>query len=156
MLPYTRISCQLMLLVGFMAAGAAQAQSPSTAATQPKPATDSARVYTYVERMPVYLGSSGMKGLTADFLREFQAAGAKGGCSPPAFPVFVSFVVGPSGVIYDVVSVNNSQNIPHPKLSAACEAALVTAAHNLPRFKPGMQNNRRVAVSYTLKLVAGQ
>jgi hypothetical protein len=139
-------------MVCFTAAGlAAQAQSP----TKPAPAIDSTKVYTYVERMPIYPGSSGMKGLTTDLLREFQAVGAKNGCSPPA-PVFVKFIVGPSGVIYNVASVNNSEKTPHPRLSETCENALIEAARKLPRFKPGMQNGRRVAVSYTLKLVSAQ
>jgi hypothetical protein len=157
MLLSTRIICRLTLLLGFAAAGAtAQAQSQSsTKPAQARPAIDSTKVYTYVERMPVYLGAAGMKGLTADFLREFQAASTKGGCSPPT-PVFVSFVVGPSGGIYDVASVSNLPNVSYPKLSATCEAALVKASQNLARFKPGMQNNRRVAVTYTLKLAAAQ
>lgn len=103
----------------------------------------------------MYLGTSGMEGLTADFLREFQAASAKGGCSPPN-PVFVSLVVGPSGGIYDVASVSNLPNVSYPKLSATCEAALVKASQNLSRFRPGMQNNRRVAVRYVLKLGASK
>jgi hypothetical protein len=109
-------------------------------------------VYTFVERMPVYQGSGGMKSLPADFLREFRSASAAAGCSPPS-PVFVRFTVGPSGVIYDVASAKEQMAEQKlPKLSAACEAALVAAASKLPRFKPGMQNNRRVAVAITLKL----
>jgi hypothetical protein len=96
-----------------------------------------------------------MKGLTADFLREFQAASAKGGCSPPT-PVYVKFVVGPSGVIYNVASINNSEKTLHPRLSEACENVLVEAARQLPRFKPGLHNNRRVAVSYALELISAR
>jgi hypothetical protein len=96
-----------------------------------------------------------MKALTADFLREFRSASASAGCSAPS-PVFVSLTVGPSGTIYDVKSVKNwsaQQNLP--KLSAACETALVTAASKLSRFTPGMQNRRRVAVTLTVKLGEG-
>ncbi|GAB2458558.1 hypothetical protein GCM10011375_07920 [Hymenobacter qilianensis] len=112
------------------------------------------KAYTYVENMPTYLGGN-TKNLISDLAREFQVASTKAGCSPPS-PVFVRFTVDSNGAICNVASVNNSENTPHPKLSAACEAALVAAANKLPRFKPGMQNGRRVAVSYTLKLASAQ
>ncbi|QIL76240.1 hypothetical protein [Hymenobacter sp. HDW8] len=154
MLPFTRIICRLTLLLSFVAVGLmVQAQSSPKKPAQVRLPIDSTKVYTYVEHMPVYSGAGDMKGLTADFLREFQAASAKGGCSPHT-PVFVSFVVGPSGGIYDVTSVHELQNVSYPKLSATCETALIKASQNLSRFKPGMQNNRRVAVRYILKLSA--
>ncbi|WP_159452018.1 energy transducer TonB [Hymenobacter roseosalivarius] len=144
-------------MVGLLLAtvGAAVAQpSASSKPIQESWSNECTKAYTYVENMPVYPRGN-LKVLTADLSREFQAASTKAGCSAP-FPVFVRFAVDSSGAIYNVASVNNSENIPHPKLSAACEAALVAAAQKLPHFKPGMQNGRRVAVSYTLKLVTAQ
>ncbi|HEX8428140.1 hypothetical protein [Hymenobacter sp.] len=156
----------LLLLAGVLLSTAGQAVAQGRA---PKPgaptklpvALDSSKVYHYVERMPVYPGGGGMQALTADFLREFRGASAAAGCAPPS-PVFVSFTVGPSGTIYDVKSVNdiksvNNQSTPNnlPKLSAACEAALVAAGRKLPRFTPGTQNRRRVAVTLMLKLAQG-
>ena len=144
-----------------LTAGQALAQTrtpPTGIRTKPPVAADSSKVYTYVERMPVYPGGGGLKVLTADLLREFRGTSAVAGCSPPS-PVFVNFTVGPSGVIYNVVSVSNVVSVNNqvaqpnlPKLSGACEAALVAAARKLPRFTPGTQNRRRVAVSITLKL----
>jgi hypothetical protein len=157
-----RLFGQLLLVASLLSTAeqaSAQVQAPK-AGVQAKPAiaADSSTVYQYVERMPVYPGGGGLKALTADFLREFQSASAAAGCAPPS-PVFVNFTVGPSGVIYNVASVKNvvgANNQPTPsnlpKLSAACERALVAAASKLPRFTPGTQNRRRVAVNITLKL----
>lgn len=129
------------------------------------------RVYTYVQFMPKYRGEEGTTKLTADLLRAFRAASKAGGCTVPDFPVYVTFTVGPSGVIYDVQSINNrgsgaSQvNLGTEKpmiisikgglqrLPAPCEAALVAAVRQLPRLTPGAQGDRKVAVSYTLKLI---
>ena len=149
----------LLLLTGILlsTAGQAVAQKPVPKASTPAKtpvALDSSTVYTYVERMPVYPGG-GINVFTAELLREFRTASASAGCSVPS-SVFASFTVGPSGTIYDVKSINN-QLIPNalPKLSAACEAALVAAASKLSRFTPGMQNRRRVAVTLTVKLGEG-
>ncbi|MDF7814322.1 hypothetical protein [Hymenobacter sp. YC55] len=157
--PFGQLLLLAALLFSTIEQATAQAQASKARAQAKPPVTlDSSKVYTYVERMPVYPGGGGTKALTADFLREFRSASATAGCSPPT-PVFVSFTVGPSGVIYNVASVNNvisvnNQPAPNnlPKLSAACEGALVAAASKLPRFTPGTQNRRRVAVTITLKL----
>lgn len=104
--------------------------------------------------MPVYPGG-GTEAFMADFMREFRGTIAAAGCSPPS-QIFVNFTVGPSGTIYDVKSLSNRATQPNlPKLSAACEAALVAAAGKLPRFTPGRQNRRPVAVTLTVKLAEG-
>ncbi len=95
----------------------------------------------------------------------------------PTFPVFVTFIVEPSGSIYGVKSINNMSlpSIPPPKdtilkadgmrgngsphrslqpLTAACEAALVAGAQKLPRLKSGTLGGRKVAVSFTIRLIA--
>jgi hypothetical protein len=173
MLLSSRIICRLALILGFAAAGlVAQAQSSPKKPAQAKLPIDSTRVYTFVEKMPVYPGEGGLNALTANFLRDFQAASAEAGCSPPA-PVLVTFIVGPSGFVYDVASVNNlplitlaeakagkrgtvAAQLTLPEMSAACENALVEAGRKLPRFKPGTHNGRRVAVNYTLKLIGAK
>lgn len=134
------------------------------------------RVYTYIQYMPRYQGEEGTKKLTQDLLREFEKTSAEAGCPLPTFPVFVTFIVGPSGTIYGVKSINNlprpdvaptndpnaradgrsgdssSQSSLQP-LPAACEASLVAAARKLPRLKPGAQSGRNVAVSFTIRLI---
>ncbi len=160
---------RLFLAAGLMATVILSAQSQARPTRQVLPA-DSTKVYNYVERMPVYPGGGGIKALTADLLREFRAASAAAGCAVPASPLYVNLTVGPSGIAYDVMSVNNLPLIsaaeakagvkgivaakrPLPEIPAACEAALVAAARKLPRFKPGSQNGRRVAVSLLLPLI---
>jgi hypothetical protein len=154
----TRPLGPLLLLTGILLSTigqvVAQRPAPKVGQTKPPVAADSSTVYNYVERMPVYPGG-GINVLTAELLREFRTASASAGCSAPS-SVYASFTVGPSGTIYNVKSINNHL-IPNalPKLSAACEAALVAAASKLSRFTPGMQNRRRVAVTMTLKLGEG-
>lgn len=136
------------MLAGLARPVAAQQQPP-----------DSSKVYTYVERMPVYPGG-GLAALTADLRREFLAAGGASDCATRGRPVFVRLVVGPSGAIYDVMSYNKATTILSPTakpalpaLPAACEAAIAAAGHKLARAKPGSQNGRRVAVELLVKLV---
>lgn len=139
-------------------------------ATRKKPVPDSTKVYTYVERMPLYPGG-GMSALKADLLREFRAASPTAGCAVPTFPIYVSLTVGPSGSIYGVKSINNSPSPSVTKkpggpdgqgqqsasrslqqLPVACEQALVEAAKRLSHPRPGTQNGRRVAVNFLFRL----
>lgn len=130
---------------------------------------DSLRVYTYVQYMPEYRGEIGVKRLTEDLIRNFKAACKAAGCAVPGFPVVADIRIGPSGVVQDVVSVNNmpagtlaevgagkqvgASPTSLPRLSPACEAALLAAGRLLPRLTPGSMNGRRVTVGYTLRLV---
>lgn len=153
----------LLLLAGLLFAnGSAQAQSagrPPHLAQVP----DSSKVYTYVAKMPVYPG--GLAALATDLRREFQAASAATGCTAPAFKVFVRLLVGPSGYIYAARSLNAKEAdrrfvpttaaVNLPPLPPACEAAISTAAHRLPRLQPGRQNGRAVAVELMVKLLDG-
>ena len=154
-----------------LACSAVQAQSDRPPAGSMPAATDSlTKIYTYVQYMPLYKGKEGTKLLTKDLQREFQAACVAAGCAVPQFPVVVDLVVGPSGVIQDVISVNNLPLVTAEELAAGkrgvvgarpdlqvlpavCEAALRVAGRKLPRLNPGSINGRRVPVSYTLKLV---
>jgi len=148
-----------------------QAQKGRPAAASMPAATDSlTKRYTYVQYMPLYRGKEGTEMLTQDLLREFQAASVAAGCVAPTFPVVVDITIGPSGVIHDVMSLNNMPLITAEEfaagrrggvgtrpalqaLPAACEAALLAAGRKLPRLVPGSINGRRVSMSYTLKLV---
>jgi protein TonB len=128
---------------------------PATAQRIP---SDSSKVYTFVERMPVYPGG-GLVALTADLRREFSVSSSGTSCATPGRPVFVRLIVGPSGVIYDAMSLNKAETIRNPtakrtlpELSAGCEAAIAAAARKLARAKPGSQNGRRVTVELTVKL----
>ena len=158
----------LALLAG---SGAQAQQGRPAAASMPADAdADSTKIYTYVQYMPLYKGKEGTVLLTKDLQREFLAASKAAGCAAPRVPIVASIVIGPSGVIHDVISVNNMHLATAeesaagrqettgarsglPVLPAACEAALVAAGRRLPRLDPGSINGRRVSIGYTLKLV---
>ncbi|RZK25873.1 MAG: hypothetical protein EOO63_15440 [Hymenobacter sp.] len=128
---------------------------PATAQRLPN---DSSKVYTYVERMPVYPGG-GLTALTADLRREFLVASKGTTCGTPGRPVLVHLIVGPSGVIYDAMSWNKVEALKNPgakrtlpELPASCEAAIAAASRKLARARPGTQNGRLVTVGLMVKL----
>ena len=137
-------------------------QNPDdTPPTQPAPLPyDSAQVYTYVERMPALptlpasvAGTSSMPaplGQTEaeNNLRRHVLAQL---AVPPEVrqgkvdgEVTVSVVVGPSGAHY--------QHQVLKSLSPACDAAALAAVTRLPRFMPGQQSGRLVAVNLRIKV----
>lgn len=109
----------------------------------PPPATPEApeavedKVYTYVERMPELPGGRGI-GAIAAAIRERVVPPATA-CSGR---VFVSFVVRPDGTVTDAKIVKS--------LAENCDAAVLAATRKLPRFLPGKQNGRLVAVAFTV------
>ena len=156
--------------LALLAGSGAQAQQGRPAAASMPADADSTKIYTYVQYMPFYKGKEGTVLLTKDLQREFLAASKAAGCAAPRVPIVASIVIGPSGVIHDVISVNNMHLATAeesaagrqettgarsglPVLPAACEAALVAAGRRLPRLDPGSINGRRVSIGYTLKLV---
>ena len=58
--------------------------------------------------------------------------------------VFVSFVVGEDGVVRDAKIVKG--------LGGGCDETVLAAVAQLPRFAPGQQAERPVAVSYTVPI----
>ena len=110
---------------------------PSAAAATPAP-FDPNKVYTYVEQMPVLPTGGGFAGLVeAIQQRVVLPAGAT--CQGKAY---VSFVVKADG--------NVDQTRIVKGLAVACDAAVLTAVRQLPRFAPGMQNGVAVAVAFTV------
>ena len=155
--------------MALLTCSAVLAQKGRPAAASMPAAIDSlTKIYTYVQYMPLYKGKEGTEMLAKDLQREFKAASVAAGCVIPAFPIVVDIIVGPSGVIHDIMSVNNMPLITAEELAAggrgivarpnlqalpaACEAALLAAGRKLPRLNPGSINGRRVTMSYTLKL----
>jgi protein TonB len=149
------ILSSLIALVSVLGSFCSAEAQPASRPPHKVAVVDSSKVYTYVERMPVYPG--GLAALSADLRREFQVASAAAGCATPASRVFVRLVVGPSGFVYAAHSINSAAiNMPpSPSLPPACEAAIGTAAHRLPRLQPGRQNGRAVAVELMVKLLDG-
>ena len=122
------------------------------------PATPLAnRVYTYVEQMPTLPGQPAqpdklVEGVLASYganLNPVQKAVGKNLVLPAEVLdgrsegiVYASFVVSPSGEVGEAKIVRG--------LCAACDAAVLAAVHKLPRFVPGQQGGRPVAVLLNL------
>ncbi|TPG62393.1 energy transducer TonB [Hymenobacter nivis] len=119
------------------ATGTAAAQTMPNA-VRVAPTRDSSSVYTYVEQMPQLPGG----GSNAAIMAAIQARVAPtGGCGGK---VFVSFVVGPSGVVREAKIIKG--------LAASCDEAVLAAVRQLPRFSPGRQNRRPVSVVLTVPI----
>lgn len=122
----------------FLAATGAAAAQTMPNAYQVVHTPDSAKVYTFVEQMPRLPDDL----RTAGVAKAIQARLAPGsGCGGK---VFVSFVVGPSGTVKEAKVVKGS--------NGGCNAAVLAAVGKLPRFSPGKQNGRPVAVVLTIPL----
>ncbi|WP_460548446.1 TonB family protein [Hymenobacter daeguensis] len=105
------------------------------------------RVYPLVNEMPHLPGGGGNQAI----FRAIQQAVIM----PPeaandtiARKVFVSFIVGPSGVIRDVKLVRS--------LNAPCDAAALAAVRQLPRFVGGKLNGLPASVSFTVPVLFGR
>ena len=102
------------------------------------PAPIPAGVYTYVEQMPALPGGGGMGAIVQQIQQNLVY---------PSGPhqegrVFVSFVVLADGSMSDTKVVKG--------LTPAYDEAVVAAIQKLPRFVPGKQGGRPVAVSFTV------
>lgn len=103
------------------------------------------RIYTYVEQMPALLTDKGPLSLQAAVQQQVADAGQAG---LGAGKVYVRFMVGPSGTVFDIKLVKG--------LSPACDAAALAAVQRLPRLRPGRQDNQRVTVVATLTVAFGE
>ena len=114
------------------------APAPPRAAGPGKPAPNPAGVYTYVEQMPALPSGGGMMAIVQQIQQNLVY---------PSGPrqegrVFVSFTVLADGGVGDTKVVKS--------LTPAYDEAVVAAIQKLPRFVPGQQDGRPVAVSFTV------
>ncbi len=115
---------------------------PDTAhRAQPAP-PDTNRVYTYVEQMPTLNGQGSFAAIATAIQRQLLLP-----LAAPAGRTFVQFVVTQKGVVTKPRIIKG--------LRADVDSAVVAATRKLPRFKPGKQDGRVVAVSYTLVVSIG-
>jgi hypothetical protein len=96
-----------------------------------------AKVYTYVEQMPLLNGQHAYLASIATITHSVVVP-----ADAPAGRVYVQFVVTREGQV----------SCPHivKGLRADLDSAVVAATRQLPRFTPGKQGNRVVAVSITI------
>jgi TonB family protein len=109
----------------------------------PNPPDSISRVYTYVEQMPQLPNAPGNAGIIAK-IQELLGAPV-GPAAAGDRRVFVSFTVGPHGGVY-AAKIEKG-------LGGATDAAVLNAVQRLPRFVPGKQNGRPVAVSFMVPVV---
>jgi TonB family protein len=143
----------LGLLFGAVAcekAGAPAEPAVSSAAQDalaPPPPPTLEKVYTYVERMPELPTGGGNAGIVAYIQSQLTypqvpAARRKEG------RVFVSFTVNSGGEVFNPTIVKG--------LGPEYDAAVLAAIAKLPRFKPGTQDGKPVAVSFTVPIMFTQ
>lgn len=111
---------------------------PPRAARPGQPTPHPAGVYTYVEQMPALPSGGGMMAIVQQIQQNLVY---------PSGPrqegkVFVSFVVLADGSVGDTKVVKS--------LAPAYDESVVAAIQKLPRFVPGRQGGRPVAVSFTV------
>jgi TonB family protein len=116
-----------------------------TVKLEPRPVTSSGhKIYTYVEQMPQLPGGGGMQALSQAVRSKISYPKAAPGETLPEGRVFASFVVDTDGTVQDTEIVKG--------LSPAFDEAVLAAIRQLPRFEPGKQNGKAVAVSFTIPI----
>ena len=127
----------------FMAAGQSAAQTTPPPPPPPKMMPPSAKpddkdkVYTYVEQMPQLPTGGNMKAIIEAIQSNIVYPAMK-----EEGRVFAKFTVGADGKVRDPSIVKG--------LNDAADNAVLQAIRQLPTFKPGMQNSKLVAVSFTV------
>ncbi len=112
------------------------------AAAQTQPAVLTEKVYTYVEQMPQLPSGGGTQQLAAEIMKRTQLSGK---IEPSCYRTIVYFEVSSTGLVHRAKIKKASQ-------SAAVDAALLRAVGSLPTLRPGYQQGKPVAVSFTMML----
>lgn len=108
----------------------------------PMPITSSGKaVYTYVEQMPALPGGGGMMAIVQQVQQNLVYPGGP----RQEGRVFVSFIVLADGSVSETKILKS--------LAPAYDEAVVAAIQKLPRFVPGRQHGRPVAVSFTVPVM---
>ena len=99
------------------------------------------KIYTYVEQMPQLPGGGGQRAIVEAIQRSIVYPQAAGNI-PADGRVFVQFVVDAGGTVHGATIIKG--------LTSAFDEAVLAAVRQLPRFTPGKQNGKEVAVSFTV------
>ncbi|WP_375415746.1 TonB family protein [uncultured Hymenobacter sp.] len=100
------------------------------------------KVYTFVEQMPELPSGGGNVAIIQAIQDKLIYPKADAGSAAPEGRVFVSFTVNADGAVRDIKIVKG--------LASVYDAAVVAAVQQLPRFNPGRQSGKAVAVSFTV------
>ena len=121
-----------------------QSKSVIVLMEEPKPKPfDPKKVYTYVEQMPQLPSGGGYQAIAKAIQTNVVLPASAGATCQGR--VFISFVVRADGAVVKPNIVKG--------LASTCDAAVLTAVRQLPRFIPGMQNGEKVAVSVTIPIM---
>ena len=125
-------------------------RAQKSAAKQPKQqaiaeAADSGKVYTYVEQMPELMGGGGLGAIVSTFQRGLRFPHVADEGETRWSRLAVSFVVNTEGHVQNI-AVTSSSNNP------VIDNAMVAAVRGMPRFTPGYQAGKAVAVRLTLPI----
>lgn len=129
-----------LIALALSACAQQEAPKPPVAGTQ-KPAPE--KVYTFVEQMPQLPGGGGTQAIVNDFFKRFDLPKAAIEQGYGRSSVF--FEVGSDGFVRHVRIVYSSK-------SPALDSALLATARSFPRFIPGRQDGKAVAVSFTMPI----
>ncbi len=114
------------------------------AMTPPPPPPTLEKVYTYVEKMPELTTGGGTRGIV-EYIQNHLTYPQVTVASQKTGRVFVSFVVNSTGDVFNPQIVKG--------LGPEYDAAVLAAIAQLPRFKPGTQDGKPVAVSFTVPIL---
>lgn len=124
---------------------AAENEAEPEATEEQKESAVERKVYTYVEQMPQLPGGGGEVAIRAAIQKAAQY--------PPLAlhnkvegRVIVSFIVNPGGDVSDVKVVKS--------LGSGLDEEVARAVYQLPRFVPGQQAGKTVAVSFTVPVTS--
>ena len=101
-------------------------------------------VYVYVEQMPQLAGGGGNAAIV-DFIQKHIAYPQVAAADQRSGRVFVSFIVDSEGSVQAPAIVKG--------MSPAYDEAVLAAVRQLPRFAPGKQNGKAVAVVFTVPIL---
>jgi len=114
---------------------------PPALAAPDAPATTAVDVYTYAEQMPQMPGGGGAQAIV-QYLQSHTKYTDDLATNPKEGIVFAKFTVTETGEVKDITIVKG--------LSRGYDHAVLDAIRTLPRFIPGRQDGKAVAVSFTV------
>jgi TonB family protein len=117
---------------------------PAPRPLPPEFSKSGARVYAYVEQMPALPGGGGQQAISAAITSKIKYPKAAPGETLPRGMVFANFTVDTDGTVQGAKIMKG--------LSPAFDDAVIEAIKQLPRFEPGKQDGKPVAVSFTVPI----
>ncbi|MDO7850811.1 M56 family metallopeptidase [Hymenobacter convexus] len=137
------VACEKVASPAEQAASSA-AQNALVPPPPPPPPPTLEKVYTYVEKMPQLPGGGGNRAIV-EYIQNHLAYPQVSAANQKTGRVFVSFVVNSGGEVFNPNIVKG--------LGPEYDAAVVAAIGQLPRFEPGTQDGKPVAVSFTVPIL---